>query len=92
MKTPDPTARQARLVSEIARKFPDLYEENFELLGATEPLADGSDPCDTGMTRETAVKVIKGAALEMRMKNMIAERAPAEQIQRIKDEILDLWN
>jgi DNA primase len=88
MKTPDPAGRQARLVAEIARKFPDLYESNFELLG----VADTSGTADTRMTRETAVKIIREIELNKQLQNMISEHVPAEQIQKIKDEILDLWN
>ncbi|MDR2268954.1 MAG: DNA primase [Rickettsiales bacterium] len=88
MKTPDPSARQARLIAEIRIKFPDLYEQNFELLG----VADSSEPCDSRMTRETAQKIIREIELNKRLENLAAEHAPAERIQKIKDEILDLWN
>jgi DNA primase len=88
MKAPDPSARQSRMVAEIAQKFPDLYEHNFELLG----VADSSDPADTKMTREQAEKIIREIALNRQLQNLIAEHAPAEQIQRVKDRILDLWN
>ncbi|MDR1071127.1 MAG: toprim domain-containing protein, partial [Rickettsiales bacterium] len=88
MKTPDPSGRQPRLIAELARKFPDLYESNFELLG----VADASEPCESRMTREQAVKIIRELELGRRIKNLVAEHAPAEEIQRVKDEILDLWN
>ena len=88
MQAPDPTMRQARLVSEIAAKFGDIYEANFELLG----MVDTTDAPDTKMTRDAAVKIVKDIALNKQLQSMIAENAAADEIQRIKDAILDLWN
>lgn len=87
MAAPDPTGRKAKQIAEIKQKFPDLYEENFELLGMTD-----ADAPDTKMTRDAAVKMIKGIELERQIENLKAERAPAEEVQKLKDQILDLWN
>jgi hypothetical protein len=88
MKTPDPAGRMARMASEIRRKFPDLYDANFELLGA----ADASDPSDTRMTRDRAVRIIKEVALGRQLHALIAERADAAEIQRVRDAILEVWS
>jgi len=88
MRTPDPSDRQARLVSEIAQRYPDIYEANFELLG----VADTSEPVDTKMTRESATKIVKEIALNKQLQSLIAENTPPEEIQKLKDAILDLWN
>lgn len=88
MKAPDPTTRQSRLVSEIAQKYPDLYEKNFEILGTP----DLSAVEDTKMTRDRAEKIIHEIALNAQLQNLMHEHADAELIQQIKDQILDLWN
>lgn len=87
IRTPDPAERRARQIGEIARKFPDIYDANFELLG----IADSPESSDSGMTREQAEKIVRGLELERQLRNLIAEYAPAEEIQRIKDEILEIW-
>jgi DNA primase len=88
MKTPDPIAREQKMIAEIAQKFPELYDAHFETLGKVSI----SDPCDTGMTIETARKIIIDIKLNKQLKNLIAEHAPAEDIQKLKDKILELWN
>ncbi|MDR1027258.1 MAG: DNA primase [Rickettsiales bacterium] len=87
MRAPDPTDRAAHLVNEIARKFPELYGDNFELLGAADP----SDPYESRMTEETAKKVIREIALKKQLDAMISESAPAAQIQSVRDQILEIW-
>jgi DNA primase len=87
MRAPDPAARQQSQIAEIKQKYPDIYEENFELLG---PAA--AAPSDTKMTRATAEKIVKGLELDRRVQNLIAAAAPADEIQKLKDQILDLWN
>lgn len=88
MQAPDPALRQAKLIAEISQKFPDLYERNFEILGSLEI----SDPVDSRMTRNTAEKIIRDIDLNRQLQNLISEHAPADSIQRVKDQILDLWN
>jgi len=89
MKAPDPTKRQAGLIAEIAEKFPELYEANFELLGVLPPDVPHAD---TGMKRERAVKIIKEIELKKQLDGLISDRAAPAAIQRVKDAILDLWN
>ena len=88
MRAPDPSERASRLVNEIARKFPDLYAEHFETLGP----ADFSDPSESRMTKETALKVIKEIDLKKQLDAMLAEGAPADAIQAVKDKILEIWS
>jgi len=47
---------------------------------------------DTKMTREVAVKKIKEFELNRQIRNLEAEFASPDQIQKLKDQILDLWN
>ena len=88
MKIPEISGGKKKIIAEIAHKFPDLYEQNFELLGTVVDV----DFVDSKMTYIAAEKHIKGIELERQLKNLIAERAPASEIQKIKDQILDLWN
>jgi DNA primase len=87
MEAPDPSKKRIAQIAEIKRKYPDLYESNFELLGTI----DAVPPADTGMTREYAEKIIKSMGLEYQLKSLIVSHARPDEIQKIKDQILDLW-
>ncbi|MDR2770009.1 MAG: DNA primase [Rickettsiales bacterium] len=86
MKAPDPSGQQIRIIAEIAAKFPDIYERNFELLGTVT-----SGAADTGMSRQTAEKHVAAIALKKQLENLVAEHASAVEIQRVKDAMLELW-
>jgi DNA primase len=88
MKTPDPITREQKMIAEIAQKFPELYDAHFETLGKVSI----SEPCDTGMTIETARKIIIDIKLNNEIKNLKREHAPAEEIQKLNDKRLELWN
>ena len=86
IEVPDPILTYQRQIAEIAEKYPDLYDENYEVLGEL----NLSDPSDSGMTRDHAQKFIKKIALNKQLKNLINEHAKAEEIQKIKDLLLEI--
>jgi len=87
MKAPDPTDRRAKIIAEIADKYVDLYDDNFEILG----LVTAEAP-DTRMTRDAAEKHIREFQITAEINKLVAVGAPYAEIQKLRDQILDVWN
>jgi len=87
MSVPDPGGLRAKIIAEIAEKYADLYDKNFELLGLVQVEAP-----DTKMSRVVAEKHIQEFYVTAQIERLAATGAPYVEIQALRDQIFDIWN